>query len=89
MCLYLKYLLWPYKWRVELGVWEVAFVPVPEEIVYYFFNFLFNILWISINLAYVSQLGEEDLVYDYPFTSRRESQSIPDMNFFCFTLLFT
>ena len=40
--------------------WE--FFPVPGEIVYSFFNFLFDIFWNSINLAYVSKLGEEDLV---------------------------
>ena len=31
---------------------------------------------------YVSQLGGEDLVYDYFFTSQRESHSVPDMDFF-------
>ena len=34
------------------------------------------------NLAYVSQLGEEDLVYDYLFTFQRESHSASDMDFF-------
>ena len=53
----------------ELGVWEIAFFPVPVEIVYSFFNSLFDIFWNSINLAYVSKLGAEDLVYDYLFTS--------------------
>ena len=53
--------------------------PIPAEIVYSFFNFLIDIFWNSINLAYVSQLGEEDLVYD---TSQRESHSVPDMDFF-------
>ena len=32
-------------------------------------------------LAYVSQLGNEDLVSDYIFTSQRESHSLPDMVF--------
>ena len=32
-------------------------------------------------MAYVSQLGKEDLVFDYIFTSQRESHSLPDMNF--------
>ena len=31
---------------------------------------------------YESQLCEEDLVYDYFFTSQRESQSVPDMDSF-------
>ena len=33
----------------------------------------------SINLAFVSQLRNEDLVSDYIFISQRESQSVPDM----------
>ena len=39
------------------------------------------IFWNSINLVYVSQLGNEDLVSDYIFTSQRESHSLPDMGF--------
>ena len=39
-----KYLVFPSKWRVELTVYEVLFFPVPEEIVYIVFNFLFDIL---------------------------------------------
>ena len=31
---------------------------------------------------YVSKLGEEDFVYDYLFTSQRESHSVPDIDFF-------
>ena len=38
--LYLKYLVQSSKWRVELGVWEVVFFPVPEEIVYIFLVYL-------------------------------------------------
>ena len=34
------------------------------------------------NLAYVSQLGDEDLVSNYLFTSQREFHSVPDMDFF-------
>ena len=33
--------------------------------------------WNSINLAYVSQLGNEDLVSDYIFPSQRKSHSVP------------
>ena len=83
MCLCLKYLVRPSKRRVELGVWEVVFFPVAEEIVSSFFNFLFDIFWNSVNLAYASQPGEEDLVYDYLFTTQREFHSDPD--FFCYT----
>ena len=45
------------------------------------FSISFLIFWNSINLAYVSQLGNEDLVSDYIFTSQRESHSLPDMGF--------
>ena len=55
MCICLKYLDCPSKWRVELGVWENLFFSVPEEILYMFFSFLCDIFWNSINLAYVSQ----------------------------------
>ena len=53
MCLCLKYLFCPSKWRVEPVVWVVVFFHVPGEIVYSFFNFHFNIFWNSINLAKV------------------------------------
>ena len=33
-------------------------------------------------MAYVSQFGEEDLVYGYLFFSQRESRSVPDMDAF-------
>ena len=73
---------------VELTVSEVVFFPVSEEIVYSFFSFSFLIFWNSINLVYVSQLGNEDLVSDYIFTSQRESHCVPDMEFFANLQLF-
>ena len=48
---------------------------------YILFSISFLIFWNSINLAYVSQLGNEDLVSDYIFTSQKESHSVPDMGF--------
>ena len=43
---------------------------------------------LNTNLAYVSKLGEEDLVVrDYVFTSQRESHLFPDGNFFATPLL--
>ena len=33
-------------------------------------------------MTYVSQLGEEDLVYDCLLTTKRKSQFVPDMDFF-------
>ena len=43
---------------------------------------LSELFWDSIDLAYVSKLGEEGLVYDYLFTSQEETHSVPDMDFF-------
>ena len=80
-----KYLACPPKWRVELTVSEVLFSPVPEEIAYSFFNFLFDVLEYYKFGLWVSQLGNEDLVFDYIFTCHRGSHSIPDM-FFLLTL---
>ena len=41
MSLCLKYLVQSSKWRVELGIWKVAFFPVQEEIVYSFLMYCF------------------------------------------------
>ena len=46
----------------------------------FFFSISFFIFWNSINLAYVSQLGDV-------FTSQRESYSVPDMDSFALPLL--
>ena len=83
MCLSktVKYLACPSKWRVELTVWEVLFFPVPEETAYSFFNFLFDILELYKFSLWVSQFGNKDLIFDYIFTSQRDSHSIPDMVF--------
>ena len=43
------------------------------------FLIFFLVFWNSINLAYVLQLGNKDLVSDHIFTSQRESHSVPDM----------
>ena len=48
---------------------------------YILFSISFLIFWNSINLAYVSQLGNKDLVSHYIFTFQRESLSVPDMGF--------
>ena len=42
-----------------------------------------GIFWNSTNLVYVQHFGWEGLVYDYPFL--RQSHSVPDMDFFCYT----
>ena len=45
------------------------------------FSISFLIFWNSINLTYVSQLGNKDLVSDNIFNSQRESHFLPDMGF--------
>ena len=45
------------------------------------FSISFLIFWNSINLTYVLQLGNKDLVSDHIFTSQRESHSVPGMRF--------
>ena len=89
MCLCLKYLVLPSKKRAELGVLEVVSFPVPGEIVYSFFNFFFDIFWNSISLTQILHFGKENLVYDYFFTSQRESDffAIPSHIFFPLELL--
>ena len=48
---------------------------------YILFSISILIFWNSINLACLSQLGNEDLVSGYVFTTERESHSVPDMDF--------
>ena len=48
---------------------------------YIIFSISFLIFWNSINLASVSQLGNDDLVSDHIFTFQKESQSVPYMGF--------
>ena len=48
--------------------------------------FFFGIIWNSTNLACVPQFRWECLVYDYPFL--RGSHSVPDMDFFCYTVTY-
>ena len=52
-----------------------------QKKVHILFSISFLIFWNNINLAYVSQLGNKDLVSDYILTSQRESHSLPDMVF--------
>ena len=48
---------------------------------YILFSISFLIFWNSINFAYVSQIGNKDLVSVYIFASQREPHSLPDMVF--------
>ena len=55
----------------------------------FFFNIFLIYFGLDTNLAYVSKLGEEVLVVnDYLFTSQRESHSLPDRDFFCYTIAY-
>ena len=56
---------------------------------YVLFSLSFLIYFgLNTNFAYVSKLGEDGLVvYDYLFTSQRESHSLPDRDFFATLLL--
>ena len=47
----------------------------------FFFSTSSLIFWNSINLVYVSQLGNKDLVSDYIFTSQKVSHFVPDIVF--------
>ena len=50
--------------------------PVPEEVYAFFLISFFIYFGLNTNLAYVSRLGEEGaVVYNYLFTSQRESHS--------------
>ena len=58
----LKYLVQSSKWTVQLGIWEVVFFPVLEEIVYSFlvYYFLDKRVWFSIiSSFYLSVLDME------------------------------
>ena len=81
VCPCLKYLVCRSKWWVKLGVWEVVFFPVPEEIVYSFFNFLFDIFWKSIKLVYVSSL-EKSIWFTVTFLPLRGSLTLFQIWFF-------
>ena len=55
----------------------------------FFFNIFLIYFGLDTNLACVSKLGEEVLVVnDYLFTSQRESHSLPDRDFFCYTIAY-
>ena len=59
MSLCLKYLVQSSKWTVQLGIWEVVFFPVLEEIVYSFFAYYFldkRVLFSIISSFYLSVL---------------------------------
>ena len=59
---------------------KIPSLPLQMES-YAHFSISFLIFWNSINLAYVSQLGNKDLFSDDIFTSQRESHSVPNMGF--------
>ena len=59
---WINFIFREYNWvsllKCPMSVWEVSFFfIVPEEIVYSFFNFFFDILWNSIYLNYIPKFG--------------------------------
>ena len=74
-----KYLISPNGQLSSLS-WRFCFLLFQRKL-HFFFSISFLIFWNSINLAYVPQFGNEDLVSDYIFISQRESHSLPDMGF--------
>ena len=58
----------------------IIFLPVPEEIIYSFFNFLFDVLeYYKFGLCITT--WKQGFVSDHTFTSKRESHSVPGMGF--------
>ena len=72
-----KYLVQSSKWRVEIGVWEVVFFPVPEEIVNYFLVY-FEIVQIS---SMYHSLNKR-VWFTIIFLSRKESLTLFQIWFF-------
>ena len=69
-----KYLACSSKWHGELrSLSRRLYFFLFQRKLYILFSISFLIFWNSINLAYVSQLVNQDLVSDYIFTSQRES----------------
>ena len=69
----------------ELGPCEVVFCFRSTGNCIYSYYFLFDIFWNSVYLSYIPPFGSDNLVYDYLFTCQRESQFVPDMDFFYYT----
>ena len=76
-----KYLVCPSKCGELTSLSRRLYFFLFQGKLYILFSIPFMIFWNSINLAYASQLGNEDFVSDYIFTSQRESHSVPDINF--------
>ena len=84
MSLCLEYLVQSSKWRVELGVWEVVFFPVPEEVVYPFLVY-FGIVQIW---PMYHSLDKKVWITIMFSPLQRESHSVPDMDFLLYLHLF-
>ena len=76
-----KYLVCPSKCRELCSLSRRLHFFRFQRKLYIVFSISFLMFWNSINLAYVPQLGNKDLVSDYIFTSQRESHSVPDIGF--------
>ena len=73
--------------RIEVS-WRLYFFLFQMMLYVLFSMSLLIYFGLNTNLAYISKLGEEDLVvYNYLFTSQREPHSVPDRDFFATLLL--
>ena len=79
----LKYIVHSYEWRVEQVSASLYFVPVPEEIVYYFLVYFVIVQTWSIHHS----LDKKVWLW-IMFLPVKESHSVPDMDFFCYTFTF-
>ena len=80
-----KCLVCPSKWGEFSSMSRRLYFFLFQRELYIGFSISFLIFLISINLAYVPQHGNDDLVSDYIFTSQKKSHSVSDM---CFLLTF-
>ena len=73
--------------RIEVS-WRLYFFLFHMMLYVLFSMSILIYFGLNTNLAYISKLGEEDLVvYNYLFTSQREPHSVPDRDFFATLLL--
>ena len=83
MSLSLKYIAHSYKWRVGQMSASLHFLPVPEEIIYSFSVYFVIVQTWSI----YHSLDKKVWLWNMSLPVK-ESNSVPDMDFFCYTFIF-
>ena len=78
----------PFQIEIWARCLEVAFFPVPEEIVYSFLNFLFDIFWNSINLNSIELYKGFCLRLSFYLLPLKESLTLFHIRIFCYTFTF-